>query len=58
MKSFLRSAGATGAEGAAAPVAQTVRGQHGGSKLPFFIKTYICYSCTVYLYFEESVELM
>ena len=36
-----RGAGATGA---AAPVAQTVRGQHGGSKLPFLIKTYICYS--------------
>ena len=39
-----RGAGATGAEGAAAPVAQTVRGQHEGSKLPFLIKTYICYS--------------
>ena len=42
--SATRGAGATGAEGAAAPVAQTVRGQHGGSKLPFLIKIYICYS--------------
>jgi hypothetical protein len=28
-------AGATGAAGATAPVAQTVRGQHGGNRLPF-----------------------
>ena len=30
-----RGAGATGAAGAAAPVAQTVRGQHGGNRLHF-----------------------
>jgi hypothetical protein len=30
-----RGAGATGAAGAPAPVAQTVLGQHGGNRLPF-----------------------
>ena len=30
-----RGAGATGAAGATAPVAQTLRGQHGGNRLPF-----------------------
>jgi hypothetical protein len=30
-----RGAGATGAAGATAPIAQTVRGQHGGDRLPF-----------------------
>ena len=31
-----RGAGATGAAGETAPVAQTVRGQHGGNRLPYF----------------------
>jgi hypothetical protein len=31
---FSRGAGATGAVGATAPIAQTVRGQHGGNRLP------------------------
>jgi hypothetical protein len=30
-----RGAGATGAAGATSPVAQTLRGQHGGNRLPF-----------------------
>jgi hypothetical protein len=34
-KSSNRGAGATGAAGATALVAQTVRGQHGGNRLPF-----------------------
>jgi hypothetical protein len=33
--SLSRGAGATGAAGATAPVAQTLRGQHGGNRLPF-----------------------
>ena len=31
-----RGAGATGAAGATTPIAQTVRGQHGGNRLPFY----------------------
>ena len=32
---MFRGAGATGAAGATAPVVQTVRGQHGGNRLPY-----------------------
>jgi hypothetical protein len=40
---------APGATGAAAPVAQTVRGQHGGSRLPFFTRTALRTSCVFHM---------
>jgi hypothetical protein len=35
MVTVYRGAGAKGAAGATAPVAKTLRGQHGGNRLPF-----------------------
>lgn len=46
---FFRGAGTMGAVGqAAAPAIQTVRGQHGGRKLPFFYKKSLYLESRVY----------
>jgi hypothetical protein len=48
----IRGAGATEAAGATAPVAQTLRGKHGGNRLPFLPE-----SCTSkFVHYSQEFE--
>ena len=50
---MLRGARATGAAGATAPIAQTVRGQHGGPSCPFH------WNCTSkFVHYSQELEFI
>ena len=46
---MFRGAGATGAAGETDPVAETVRGRHGGNSLPFFTRTALRNLCVIHM---------